>query len=735
MIPLAVDSETTVRNRHISDNLETQFLMKSHRFSRLFSATWIIGISSPAWAVDIFKADNTNDLAAPESWTTVAPTSADRAVWNNTVLSANTSNLGTTATWLGIKIGDGSGNPGGNVGIAINTGRTLTLGSNGIDLTQASVDLTISGNGNLRTASSTSQTFAVPVGRTLTIDTTMSAAGGTTTVTMNGAGNTNFNNAVSTSLILNNTGTGTVTMGGSAASSLFQLGASGTGSKVVVNGPTITTSQLGTYGNNGGGGSFDLQSGTMNFNAGVRTAGGDGTLIKVSGGTFSTTDLQLQRTSNPGQTANVTGTSGFVVTGGTASVGTLRIGTGVSSATSRIDGGAVTITDNVNIGNNTANSRWNTLQVNSGSLTVSGTTGIQLSTNTASINNSQLLLTGGTTTTEAIRYGVAASAAGSRGDVIVNNGATLYIGSGGVNVISGNSYTSNFTLNNATLGAQANWSTSVPMTMTGVATVKAADAANAAFNIDLNGALTGTGGLTKTGAGTLTLGGANSFEGVTTISEGSLALGAAASITSPGIINNGNFNVSAVVGYSLGSGQSISGSGTVTGDMVVAGTLSPGNSPGTLSTGNLVWATGGDYNWQVLDAAGAAGGGYDTINITGTLDLSGLASSGFNINLWSLSSVGPDVSGDASNFNNASAYSWTIATTTAGITGFDAADFSISTVANNGTAGFSNGLAGGAFTLAQSGNNLVLNFAPVPEPGSALLGGLGLLALMRRRRK
>jgi autotransporter-associated beta strand protein len=415
-------------------------------------------------------------------------------------------------------------------------------------------------------------------------------------------------------------------------------------------------------------------------------------------------------------------------------VGTLRIGTGISSATSRIDGGAVTITDNVNIGNNSANSRWNTLQVNSGSLTVSGVSGIQLSTNAASINNSQLLLTGGTTTTEAIRYGIAASAAGSRGDVIVGNGAALYVGSGGVSVISANSYTSNFAINNSTLGAKANWSTSVPVTLTGVATVKAADAANAAFNIDLNGALTGTGGLTKTGAGTLTLGGANSYEGATTIVEGTLALGVGASITSPVIVNNGNFNVSAVAGFSLGAGQSISGSGTVTGDMIVAGTLSPGNSPGTLSTGNLTWATGGDYNWQILDAAGSAGSGYDTINVTGTLDLSGLSSNGFNINLWSLSSAGPDANGDANSFNSASAYSWTLATATAGITGFDAADFSISTVPNNGAAGFSNGLGGGAFSLAQSGNNLVLNFVPVPEPGTALLGGLGALALLRRRR-
>lgn len=56
--------------------------------------------------------------------------------------------------------------------------------------------------------------------------------------------------------------------------------------------------------------------------------------------------------------------------------------------------------------------------------------------------------------------------------------------------------------------------------------------------------------------------------------------------------------------------------------------------------------------------------------------------------------------------------------------------------ANNGAAGFSNALdAGGSFSLGQTGNNLVLTYAVVPEPSAAMLvGGLGMLALLRRRR-
>jgi autotransporter-associated beta strand protein len=239
--------------------------------------------------------------------------------------------------------------------------------------------------------------------------------------------------------------------------------------------------------------------------------------------------------------------------------------------------------------------------------------------------------------------------------------------------------------------------------------------------------------------GSLTLTGTNTYTGATTISGGTLALGAAGSIANSSSIIVGastTFNVSAVTGgYTLASNQTISGTGTVTGAMSVSGTLSPGNSPGSISTGSETWLNGGDYNWQVLDAAGAAGTGFDQVAVTGTLDLSNLTVGGFNLNLWSLNSIGPDVNGNALNFNNAIDQSWIILTTTTGITGFDAADFIINVGANNGTDGFSNALGGGAFSLGTASNNLVLNFTAVPEPNvAALLGGLGMLSLLRRRR-
>lgn len=255
----------------------------------------------------------------------------------------------------------------------------------------------------------------------------------------------------------------------------------------------------------------------------------------------------------------------------------------------------------------------------------------------------------------------------------------------------------------------------------------------------IDGNIIGSGGsLTKTSAQGLALHGTNTYSGATTITGGTLTLGATGSIANSStiIVGSGtNFNVSAVTGgYTLGSAQTLGGSGTVNGAMSVAGTLSPGSSPGILTTGSETWMNGGDYNFQMLDATGVAGTGFDQIQVTGTLDLSSLTSGGFAINLWSLASTGPDVNGNALNFNNTISQSWNILTAAGGITAFDATDFVVNVGANNGTAGFSNTLGGGNFSLSADSNTLILNFTAVPEPHAALLGGLGLLAMLRRRR-
>ena len=226
------------------------------------------------------------------------------------------------------------------------------------------------------------------------------------------------------------------------------------------------------------------------------------------------------------------------------------------------------------------------------------------------------------------------------------------------------------------------------------------------------------GALVKSGNGTLVLAAANTFAGTTTVNAGTLLV-------------NGSTAASNAV--SVASGGTLAGSGTVAGQVTVAGTLAPGNnSIGTFSTGSQVWTNGAALNWRIQDASLSAGTGYSTMAVTGSLALNQLTAGQFSVNLWSLG-----ISGDAANFDNANSYSWTLVSTTTGITGFNAIDFTVNSAATNGAGGFSNPLAGGTFTvgLDGTGKELLLNYNPAPEPSTwaLLASSLAVLIFLRRR--
>jgi autotransporter-associated beta strand protein len=234
--------------------------------------------------------------------------------------------------------------------------------------------------------------------------------------------------------------------------------------------------------------------------------------------------------------------------------------------------------------------------------------------------------------------------------------------------------------------------------------------------------------VSQLGSGTTILSASNTYTGATTVSAGKLVV--------DGSISSSTVTV---------QGGTLSGSGTVGGLIVnTGGTLSPGNSPGALNVaGNVVWNAGGNYNWQIHDTALGVGIGWDLVSATGSFDLSGLAANGseFKINLWSLNEIGPDVNGNALNFDPNQNYTWTILTA-GSITGFAADKFLINIGATNGTGGFANALSGGAFSMAQDGNDLNLVFtsasAPIPEPGTwaaAVLLASGAAFMRWRKRK
>jgi len=87
------------------------------------------------------KANNTANLDLLNSWTTaIIPGPADLALWDATVTTANTTSIGSGVNFSGIRIT----NPVGNVAIQPGSGGSLTLGSQGIDMSSTSSTLTLS---------------------------------------------------------------------------------------------------------------------------------------------------------------------------------------------------------------------------------------------------------------------------------------------------------------------------------------------------------------------------------------------------------------------------------------------------------------------------------------------------------------------------------------------------------------------------------------------------------------
>lgn len=330
---------------------------------------------------------------------------------------------------------------------------------------------------------------------------------------------------------------------------------------------------------------------------------------------------------------------------------------------------------------------------------------------------------------------------GTLGNVVNLNGNTLRIESGGI-IASGGGTTRTSKINNGilTAGNGDNVNAELIVTATGAIDIGA--------NIVNNG--TGKVALVKSGASNLTLTGNNTYTGGTTVNQGTLLIsgqntggGQLTVIKGATVTVNGSLAVSGVVkvdgtlggtgSISYGAGTQLTGSGAFNRAITVGtgagqlATLSPGNSPGTMSFGaNQTWTDGGTYVWEVNDVELGAGIGWDTVAITGSLNIS-ISDTPFVIDITSLTAT--NAAELVPNFDLGTDYTWTILTTTAGITGFDASDFDLR------TGNFANA-PGGAFSISQVDNSLMLNYAAVPEPSTWLLMALGgcLVLFLRRRR-
>ena len=228
----------------------------------------------------------------------------------------------------------------------------------------------------------------------------------------------------------------------------------------------------------------------------------------------------------------------------------------------------------------------------------------------------------------------------------------------------------------------------------------------------------GTTNVIKSGNGTTTtLTGNNTYTGTTIINDNStLALASGASLSGTSSVTVQSTGILAGLG-------SIAGATTIQG----GATHSPGLTVGVQTfTNNLTYNSNAILTWNLADnVESGRGTSYDGVNVDGTLNIGNTVTANLVFN----------GAGSTVDWNNAfwdSNHSWLVYDNVSAPTLGSGSIFT-TTTASNDSLGQSFALTGGAFTWSQTGNDIFLLYS-IPEPCTALLGCLGFLLILRRRR-
>jgi autotransporter-associated beta strand protein len=388
----------------------------------------------------------------------------------------------------------------------------------------------------------------------------------------------------------------TVGNGGSGVASTI-TGASG--NYAAGGGGGVTTGSSGTggssVGGNGGSGS-SAQNGTAGSASTGSGGGGGGFVVNASTGGSGASGVVMIR-----YAGNSTGVTGGTAVAGTGSASGSTIQQFTSSGTFGVDLNSrlgATLSNGISgSGNFTYNGPGLlTLAADSsysGSTTISagtlriGAGGTAGSLGSGAVTNNGTLVfnrSDSLTTTSAIS----------------GNGSLLQAGTGTTILSANNTYTGGTVVSAGSLvGTTAS--------LQGSITNNAAVTFNQSTLGTYSGVMSGSGSLSKTGIGRLSLSGSSSYNGATAVSAGDLNL------------SGGSIASSAVT---VASGASLSGYGSV-GTIGGAGAINPGNSPGILTTPEVNPSGGTSFNFEMTGTAptysNAASSVNDLIQITGML--------------------------------------------------------------------------------------------------------------------
>jgi fibronectin-binding autotransporter adhesin len=245
-----------------------------------------------------------------------------------------------------------------------------------------------------------------------------------------------------------------------------------------------------------------------------------------------------------------------------------------------------------------------------------------------------------------------------------------------------------------------------------------------------SGVISGSGGsLVKAASGTLTLTGANTYSGTTTVSAGTL------------IVNNSSGSGTGTSAVSVASGAILAGNGTLGGDTSVqaGGIHAPGTGVGIEKfSSNLTYQDSSIFSWELdRTQTQTRGIGYDAVNVSGTLAGLDGADAGTSLN-----AVFRIVIGDSA-FNQpfwSTNHTWTDIFTDAGGSSVKPnwADIFGGGFQYYKTDGTQLGVPGAQGAFSISGNTLYWSTGSggefVPEPTTALAALLLAAGLLRRQR-